>query len=90
MPRLMKYSSNKTLSDPFREVDDNTLRAVEYGGFSYIIDRYHVGKSAINKALALSLMIGIYEYSLTNFYAPKSTEVKGTTRMNDRNGGKNK
>lgn len=90
MPRLMKYSDNKTLSDPFREVDDNTLRAIEYGGFSYLIDKYHIGKSAISKALSLSLLIGVYEYSLQNYYAPKATEVKGTTKMEDRNGGKNK
>lgn len=85
----MKYSDNKTLSAPFREVDDNTLRAVEYGGFSYMIDRYHVGKTAINKALALTLVIGVYEFALTNYYAPKSTEVKGTTKMSDKNGSRN-
>ena len=84
----MKYSANKTLSDPFKSVDDNTLRAIEYGGFSYLIDVYHKGKSPINKAIALSLMIGVYEYSLQHFYAPAETQIKYTTKMNDSKGEK--
>ena len=86
----MKYSENKTFSQPFAEISDNTLRAIEYSSFSYLIDRYHVGKSAINKALALGLTIGLYEYGLENYYYPKATEVKGTTKMEDRNWSANK
>ena len=90
MPRLMKYSSNKTLSAPFKEVDDNYLRAIEYGGFSYLIDTKMGSKSAVNKAISLSVVIALYEYAILEYYAPGSTAVKNTTTMNDRNGGKNK
>jgi len=80
MPRLMKYSSNKTLSEPFKDVDDNYLRAIEYGGADYLIGKYHKGNNT-TRAIALALVIGIYEFSIKNYYAPKATEVKAISKM---------
>lgn len=83
MPRLLKYSNIKGL-EGLQEVSDNQLRAVEYAGFSFIIDKYHSGKSAVNKALALGVMIFAYEKFLENNYFPQATAVKNTTKMDEK------
>jgi len=74
MPRLLKYSNILGNNNPFEEIPDDYLRAVEYGGFSYLIDGY-ANKSKIQKAIALSLSIALYEYALKNYYPEKATKL---------------
>jgi len=87
MPRLLKYSNIKGL-EPLQEVSDNQLRAVEYAGFSYMIDRFYRDKSAFNKAMALGVSIFAYEYFLETKYYPQATAVKSTTKMESKPGKK--
>ena len=81
MPRLLKYSNLLGTNNPFEEVDDNYLRAVEYAGFSYLNETYSKG-SKLNKAIMLGVEVVLYEYVLKNYYPPKGTKPTNSKAIN--------
>ena len=75
MPRLLKYSNLLGDNNPFEEVDDNYLRAVEYASFAYANEVYSKG-SKLNKAMMLAIEVVLYEYAIKNYYPAKATKMK--------------
>ena len=86
MPRLAKYQTSvPQLSKPFQEIDDNYLRAIEYGSFSYLVYSYAPKQSHLKKAIILGLGLGGYEWLLKSQFAPASTKVKANSSIPSNN-----
>ena len=86
MPRLAKYQTSvPQLSKPLQEIDDNYLRAIEYGSFSYLVNAYAPKKSNLHKSLLLSIVIVSYEGLLKSQFAPASTKVKANSSIPSNN-----
>ena len=77
MPRMLKYSNMLGQNNPFEEIDDNYLRAVEYAGFSYLNETYSKGNK-VNKAIMLGIEVVLYEYLIKNYYPSKGTKPKNS------------
>ena len=76
MPRLMKYSSNKQIADKLKDVPDQYLQAIEYAGFTYLINQYSPSSSKLTQALKSSMVLIAYEFYLLNYNKETITKVK--------------
>ena len=78
MPRLMKYSKYKNVAQIFENVPDTYLQAIEYGGISYVLEKFAPVREKEMRAVQLTFVLFIYEYALHN-YGPKTfTKMNGT------------
>ena len=77
MPRLAKYSKYKQIAQLFEDVPDTYLVAIEYGGVSYLLDTFSPTREKGMKALQLTFVLLVYEYTLFNYGPKKTTTERG-------------
>lgn len=68
MPRYIKRQNLPVVSDLMKKVDDRVLQGVEVGGITYLVSKYSGGKSTMNKAIMVGVLVSLNEFVLNKYF----------------------